>query len=70
MSSAESELVAISAAATHAKLVMSIYQDVGEDVKIKVYSDSKAALQFMQRKGLGRIRHLDIRKMWLQEETQ
>ena len=24
----------------------------------------------MQRKGLGRIRHLDIRRMWLQEEVQ
>ena len=70
LSSAESELLAISSAATHAKLVMSIYHELGEDTKIKVFSDSTAALQFMQRKGLGRIRHLDIRRMWLQEEVQ
>jgi len=69
LSSAESELVAIAAAATHAKLVVSMFEEIGEPVKVKIFSDSKAALQFMQRRGPGRIRHLDIRRMWLQEET-
>ena len=70
LNSAESELTAISEAATRAKLLVNIFQEIGEEAKIKILSDSKVALQFMQRKGPGRIRDLDVRRMWLQEEIQ
>ena len=65
LNSAESELTAISEAATRAKLLVNIFQEIGEEAKIKILSDSKVALQFMQRKGPGRIRDLDVRRMWL-----
>ena len=36
---------------------------------IKVRTDSEAARSFVSRRGLGRMRHLEIRDLWLQEEV-
>ena len=37
---------------------------------MNVGTDSSAAKSFVNRRGLGRMRHLDIRDLWLQEEVE
>ena len=36
---------------------------------IKLGTDSSAAKSFVNRRGLGKMRHLQIRDLWLQEEV-
>ena len=37
---------------------------------IRLGVDSMAAKQFVARRGLGRMRHLDIRNLWLQKDVR
>lgn len=41
--------------------------DLGEDVRIRLYTDSAAALGIMGRPGLGKLRHLEVGYLWLQD---
>ena len=36
---------------------------------VKMGTDSSAAKSFVNRRGLGKMRHLEIRDLWLQEEV-
>ena len=40
----------------------------GERIIAKV--DSEAAKSFVARRGLGRMRHIEVRDLWLQEEVR
>ena len=37
--------------------------------KVQLYTDSSAAKSFVSRTGLGRMKHLEIRDLWLQQEV-
>ena len=37
---------------------------------VRLGTDSSAAKSFVSRRGLGRMRHLEIRDMWLQREVR
>ena len=71
LSSAEAELYAMVEAVTRAKGLCSLARDLGFDIGnvIRLGTDSSAARSFVNRRGLGRMRHLDIRDMWLQNEV-
>ena len=72
LSSAEAELYAMVEAVTRAKGLNSLAREVGFvglDNVIWLGTDSSAAKSFVNRRGLGRMRHLDIRDMWLQKEV-
>ena len=72
LSSAEAELYAMVEAVTRSKGLCSLARELGfvqlENV-IRLGTDSSAAKSFVNRRGLGRMRHLDIRDMWLQQEV-
>ena len=36
---------------------------------VELYTDSSAAKSFVSRRGLGRMRHLELRHLWLQREV-
>ena len=40
---------------------------LGEDVRIRLYTDSAAALGIIGRRGLGKVRHLETGYLWLQD---
>ena len=44
--------------------------ELGVMAKIIVYTDSSAAKSFASQRGLGRMRHMEVRKLWLQEEVR
>ena len=44
--------------------------DWGCERAAKVYADSSAAIGIVRHKGVGKIRHLDTRLLWIQERVQ
>ena len=73
LSSAEAELYGMVEAVTRAKGLRSLAYDVGfrnlSNV-VRLGTDSSAAKSFVCRRGLGRMRHLQIRDLWLQKEVR
>ncbi len=47
--------------------LLALLQELSEPATIRICSDSSAALSITQRRGVGRIRHLDIRRLFLQD---
>jgi hypothetical protein len=72
LGSAEAESYGMIEGVTRAKGLISLCKELGfGEVYNVVYlgTDSSAAKSFVCRKGLGRMRHIDIRDLWLQEEV-
>ena len=70
LSSAEAEYyggVSMSAEALHMQSVMSF---LGMPTQIRLRLDSSAAKAVAQRSGVGRIRHLEVRTLWLQAKVR
>ena len=65
-SSAEAELYAANLGGQNALGIQTMLREMGHDLKIVVYIDSSAALGVLQRKGIGKIRHLDVADLWMQ----
>ena len=72
LSSAEAELYALVEGSTRAKGILTLAWELGfRDLSnsIVLGTDSSAAKQFVSRQGLGKMRHLQIRDLWLQKEV-
>ena len=70
LSSAEAELVAMTKATAEVIGVLNMMRDLGDDKKAVVYADSAAALAIADRKGSGKLRHINIRMLWIQEKER
>jgi len=57
-------------AASEALGMQSIMRDMGWDAKIRLLVDSSAAKSIASRTGLGKLRHLGIQFLWLQEAVR
>ena len=57
-------------AASEALGMQSLMRDMGWDVKIRLLADSSAAKSIASRTGLGKLRHLEIKFLWLQEAVR
>ncbi len=68
LSSAESELTGVVKATTEAIGMMAVMQDLGITTRAVVAMDSSAALGMVGRQGIGKVRHLDVNKLWLQQK--
>ncbi len=66
-SSAEAELISLASTVSEAQFTRAVLEEIGEKVKIRIVSDSTSALAIVQRRGVGRIRHLDTRSLFLQD---
>ena len=73
LSSAEAEFYAMIEGVTRAKGLLSLVSEMGfgglSNV-IHLGTDSSAAKSFVSRRGLGRMRHIEIRDLWLQKEVR
>ena len=67
-SSCEAEYIAAIAATSEAKYIQSLFLTCGQHVNIHLRSDSTGAIGVASRRGLQRLRHLDVRFLWLQAE--
>ncbi|CAE8660968.1 unnamed protein product [Polarella glacialis] len=71
LSTAEAELLAMNSAVKEALFARSLLEEVGcERLPIRVYSDSSAGLAIASRTGLGRLRHVQVQHLWLQDLVQ
>ena len=57
-------------AASEALGMQSIMRDMGWGAKIRLLVDSSAATSIASRTGLGKLRHLEIKLLWLQEAVR
>ena len=72
LSSAEAEFYAIVDATLRAKGMLSVLSELGLSSMSKVlevFTDSAAAKSFVSKRGLGKMRHLELRDLWLQREV-
>ena len=70
LSSAEAELTGLSKGGMHGVGLQSLCRDLGLDLKPRLHSDSTAAIGVCRRRGLGRIRHLAVADLWLQDKIR
>ncbi len=70
LSSAESELLAMSVATQEGQGVQHVLEELGEAVPLLLCSDSSAARAVIKRRGPGRMKHLTVRSLWLQDELR
>ena len=70
LSSGEAELHGIAAGITQGLGMQSIARDLGFKIAIRVHTDATAALGICRRRGLGKIRHLDVTDLWCQEKVR
>ena len=71
LSSAEAEFHAMIEAVIRAKGVVTVMTEMGFNISepIHLFTDSSAAKSFVSRQGLGKMKHLEIRDLWLQREV-
>ena len=67
MSSAEAELIAMVKCSAELLGVRSMLRDLGVETSGVVYADSSAALAIAKRKGAGKLRHINVSSLWVQE---
>ena len=68
-SSAESELYGIVRAATEGMGIASLMFDFGmTEADVRLHVDANAAMGIIQRRGLGKVRHVEVDLLWLQEQ--
>ena len=70
LSSGESELHGIAFGASQALGLQSLMRDMGWHLPIQLWSDATAAIGIARRKGLGKIRHLDVTDLWIQDKIR
>eukprot|EP00972_Heterocapsa_arctica_P101864 15007627-Heterocapsa_arctica.AAC.1 len=52
------------------KLVQTLCFEIRVDVNLRMCSDSLSAVKVTTKRGCGRMRHLEVKRLWLQEETK
>ena len=70
LSSGEAELAGIVRGAGEGIGMRSFGCDLGLSLRIRVHSDASAAIGMCRRTGIGRIRHLAVGQLWVQEKVR
>jgi len=69
LSSGEAEYYGMVKGAAVAMGIKSMFADLGVEVKIRVRTDASAAKGIASRRGLGKVRHIEVNQLWLQEKV-
>ena len=70
LSSAEAELIAMVKLSTELIGLMSLARDLNCRLHGRVWADSSAALAIVKRSGAGKLRHINISLLWVQEQEK
>ena len=68
LSSAEAELIALVKCTSEMLGVRAMLRDWGQVKSGIIYADSSSALAIAKRKGAGKLRHIHISALWIQEK--
>ena len=66
---AESELCGVFTGACEAFGVRTLCKDIGWDLDIRLELDATAAEGLLDRRGISKVRHVDVNCLWLREQT-
>ena len=69
LSSGEAEYYGLTKGICEAIGIKGIAKDMGLNLGITLYTDSSAAKGIATRKGLGKIKHLETRTLWVQDKV-
>ena len=69
MSSGEAEYYAMVKSASTALGLQAMAKEVGYSLNIMLCVDSSAAIGISSRRGLGKVRHIELNQLWLQEHV-
>ena len=70
LSSAEAELVDMCKPAADSIGLGSLAKDFGRNKRVVMHADSSAAIAISKRRGSGKLRHINIGMLWIQEKTE
>ena len=70
LSSGEAELVALVKVSTELLGIIQLAADWGDEIEAEVLVDSAAALGVVKRKGCGKLRHVRVGQLWVQEKEE
>ena len=69
LSSGEAELNAALKGGCEGLGVRSMCQEWGDPVGIRLYGDSSESKGILQRRGAGKMKHLSVKQLWMQEKV-
>ena len=70
LSSGEAELKGIVKGAAEGLGLQNVGKDLGIDYDVHIYTDSSAAMGMVARKGMGRVRHIEVGELWIQDAVK
>ena len=66
-SSGEAEFYALIEAASRGLGLQALVKDLGQEIGVDLYCDASAGRSMAFRKGLGKVRHMDTKFLWIQD---
>ena len=69
LSSAEAELSGICKGSSIGLGLKALCADMGVPVNVRVHTDASAAIGMARRRGLGKVRHLAVSDLWIQDKV-
>ena len=69
LSSGEAEYYGLVQGASAALGIRSMLREVGVDARIRVSTDASAAKGIASRRGLGKVRHIEVHQLWVQDKV-
>ena len=70
LSSGEAELHGVVRAAANGLGYLSLLSDLGIRLRLQLWTDSTASQGICARQGLGKVRHLDVQELWIQQRIR
>ena len=68
LSSGEAEFYGIVKGASNALGIAGVLSDLGVNLHVAVSTDSSAAKGIANRRGLGKVRHIELSELWVQDQ--
>ena len=69
LSTGEAELYALNKAAAQALGLQSLLRDLGIELDIRIHTDATTGRAIATRRGLGKVRHIAVNELWMQEKV-
>ena len=70
LSTAEAELTAMGVAVQEGQFLQHLLEELGRPAPLRLFSDSSAARAIVARRGCGRLKHLAVKELWLQDQLR
>ena len=70
LSSAESELCVAVKTASNGLWIQSVAKDLGISCRLNLHLDAPATMCLVNRRGLGKTKHVDMQNLWIQEASK